>query len=89
MRGTKITWPGLPPTAPRIETDASYKIRAAAAGDPQFAEEAMDFDPKHEQELNHLSAPLLGSLQAQIEENYRDKHPVPAEVALFIHRPYA
>jgi hypothetical protein len=49
----------------------------------------MDFDAKHEQELNQLSAHSLGFLQAQFEEITAIKPPVPAEVALFIHSPYA
>ena len=47
-------------------------------------------DKKHEQELNQfVSAFSSGFLQQQFEEITAMKHPVLAEVALFIHRPYA
>jgi hypothetical protein len=47
-------------------------------------------DKKHEQELNQfVRCSFLRFLQQQFEEITAMKHPVLAEVALFIHRPYA
>src|ERR1044071_4014175 len=37
--------------------------------------EAMDFDAKHEQELNQFVSAFPRFLQAQFEENYRDETP--------------
>jgi hypothetical protein len=46
-------------------------------------------DGKHEQELNQFVGAFSRISPATIRGNTAMKHPVPAEVALFIHRPYA
>jgi len=46
-------------------------------------------DSKYEQELNQYAGVFPRISPASIEEITAMEHPVAAEVALFIHRPYA
>jgi hypothetical protein len=67
-----------------------HKIRAAAAGEPQSAEEAMDFGYEKQAGIEPVCPCIfLGFLQHQIDEISAMKPLLPAEVALFIQRPYA